>query len=641
MTDMFESMHPSPDELQFILEFIEGAIASRDYTQALKMAQKALKTSEEQYWVDIFEGLIERITNLQNSNLVGEESQIIENKTPKINIPEIKYPKLNQKIQEESIDDLCQLSGVGPDMAQRLHNEGYHTFTQLSRTNPEELSQIRGIEVATARAIISSSRSQIISPKRSSKVQKMLDFDTPSVNLFTEMEKPPNQSKLRDVREPRIPNYDQILKAEEHCKNNIVSEPIDAINNHKLSSSDEESPNISIGQDLKSNEKENEILEEEGKEIDSEQNLNSNPYLDATIPKKTIISIFQENGYTLFPRKPSFRFYFHGIDGINLNLFSITPSKQALLIIPYKISTFSEKVMVSETEIGSINSENKTHLPHFEVSLLKNRETLLEALKSDGKLINHISEILCENISSENTAIHVEPLLIFSKVPGFREKSIIFAYQKRNQLHIIGLTQFTSFLQFVQKKIFYIEAYALSRQRKNTNRQSKEVLNKKIHRLSYPFIAYGVIFALIIASGWYDILKLCISIGYASMIFYLMGLIFLTWKNHLQKKQNFTQSFPSKSLEPLTFDEDDLTLIKEELTLEQITQFSYECFGKQNPYKIFEEVEKKQLDKINVQNSTIRKKEVQTSSKNSSNAQISVVSKENELVKKYSSFLDD
>jgi hypothetical protein len=616
MTDMFESMHPTPDELQFTLEFIEGAIASGDYTQALKIAQKALKTSKEQHWVDIFEGIIERIGTLQNSNLVGEVSQIFENKSPKINIPELKYPKLNQKIQEESIDDLCQLSGVGPDMAQRLHNAGYHTFTQLSRTNPEKLSQIMGIGLTIAIEIISSSRSQIISPKMPSKVQKMIDFNAPSVT---------NQSKLNDARETWIPNNDQILNPEECWKNSIVSEPIDAINNQKLNFSNEEPPNITIKQDQKNNEKETEIHEEKGKEIDSEQ----------------ILNIFQENGYTLFPRKPSFRFYLHGIDGISLNLFSITPAKQALLIVPYKVSTFSEKVMVSETEIGSIYSDNNTYLPHFEASLLKNRETLLETMKSDEKLINHISEILCEKISPENTAIHIEPLLVFSKVPGFREKSIKFAFQKQNQLHIIGLTQLTSFLQFIQKKIFYIEAYALSRQRKNTNRQSKELLNKKIHHLSYPFIAYGVIFALILASGWYDMLKLFITIGYASMIFYLIGIIFLTWKNHQQKKQNFAQSLPSKSLEPLTFDEDDLTLIKEELTLEQITQFCYECFGKHNPYKIFEEVERKQLDKINVQNSPIRNKEVQPSSENSSNPQISVVNKDNELVKKYSSFLED
>ena len=94
-------------------------------------------------------------------------------------------------------------------------------------------------------------------------------------------------------------------------------------------------------------------------------------------------------------------------------------------------------------------------------------------------------------------------------------------------------------------------------------------------------------------------------------------------------------------MEPLMFDEDDLTLIKEELTLEQITQFSYECFGKHNPYKILEEIERKQLDKINVQSSTISNKEFQPSSKNSSNPQISVVNKDNELVKKYSSFLED
>ena len=137
MTDMFEFMHPSPDELQFILEFIEGAIASGDYTQALKIAHKALKTSEEQHWVDIFEGLIERITTLQNPNIDRDGLQIIENKSPKINITEIKCPKLNQNIQEESIDDLSQLWGVGLT----INNHKLNTSNEESPNMTIELDQ--------------------------------------------------------------------------------------------------------------------------------------------------------------------------------------------------------------------------------------------------------------------------------------------------------------------------------------------------------------------------------------------------------------------------------------------------------------------------------------------------------------------
>ncbi len=644
MTDIFESINPSPDDLQFTLEFIEGAIASGDYSQALKMAKKALKASEEQYWADIFEGLIEKITNQESLNLVVEESQIIENKSPTINNQDVKYPKLCQKLQEESIDDLSQLPGVGPAMAQKLHNAGYLSFDQLSRTNPEKLSQIKGIGIATAIKIISSSGNQINPSEIPSRVQNMLDFELPIVNSSIEIDKATKLAKKNAAKEPLIQNDHQILNRGQERKINFISEPFNGIEDHKNIVLNGDSADISTKQKQEAIEKEIDTNEEEVRdEIESEQTLTVDAHIDEIQSKKNIKSIFEENGYVLFPRNSSSHFYFHGIDGIGLILFPITPSSQSLLIIPYKISPLTEKVMVSESNIDLFQSKQKPHLPYFEGSLLKNRDNLIESIKSDGKLINQISSFLSENINLEHTIIHIEPLLIFPKVPGFIEKSITFAYQKQNQLHIIGLTQVKSFLEFLQKKIFYIEAYALSRQIKNNNGQSSEVINKKIHRLSYPFIGYGVILGLIIALRWYEVLKLCITIGYASIIFYLIGLVFLMWKNHQQKKHNFAQHLPSKSLEPLTFDEDDLTLIKEELTLKQIAQFNYECFGKQNPYKIFEEVEKKQLEKLDIQNSNKITKEVQghTLPENSLNPKITVTNKQNELVKKYSSFLED
>jgi len=91
-------------------------------------------------------------------------------------------------------------------------------------------------------------------------------------------------------------------------------------------------------------------------------------------------------------------------------------------------------------------------------------------------------------------------------------------------------------------------------------------------------------------------------------------------------------------LQGAQFSETDLLYIKEEFTDEQMAQFGYECFGKDNNFKVLEQIEKDTI-KENIVKKQQKKDVPQLYELDSKPEYSSINNPKHEI--KYSSFLED
>lgn len=388
----------------------------------------------------------------------------------------------------------------------------------------------------------------------------------------------------------------------------------------------------------------------------STNNLEKEDRLSLTIT--SIQSKLKECGYTFLSKNSSFSNIFPRIDEIACKLIEISQHKQVLLIIPLKVFLTKKRVIISEKHISTFNKKENGIIENSPVvftHLIRLNNILFDRIMRDSKIQKIISFHLQQELTSQkasssgdsiliidgiNTLIHIEPIIITNFTPGFEEKAIPFAYQRQNNLHVVSLNDLTHLSGFIEKKIYYIETYALSHQ--GTNRNDSPIINFNhiIYRFSYPFIGFGLVFGFILVFGFYELLKFFIIIGYVSSLFYIGGVLFLYLRLRREKTKINTQFTQRLDYNSLVFNEGDLIFIREELTQDEMAQFAYECFGKANKYEILEAVEKKQLEQLTVPDSQ-NKEAKKPSSKTNPNDQPMISNVENKLIEKYSKFLED
>ena len=598
MTEM-ESVHPEKDELQYTFEFIEGAIAMGELSEALRMAKKALSGASEQHWIDIFEGLIQRIINLQvgPENKGTEKDSTLGNDASGKARSESNGPNPSVLSRSSGEDDLTTLPGVGPAMARKLHEAGYQNFFQLAQVSSEILSQIKGIGDSSASKIISSAQNLCSppSPPPPSFPMKHASLQTPSEvkpspAKTSKVSSAPENPISQKVKQKRLlTQYEQVYDNEK----DPARIQIESTSTPPLPPLNLEEPEVSMEETTqKSPLRENTPIIASTSASSLSLPLPS-PSKDAFNFKQKISVVFQDHNYSFLHKT----IMVQGIDGIACKLSFISPSKQLLVIIPYKISASPQKLRVSETELRFQGSDLTSD---FDMHLSNAIEILRQKLQTSPSFQNTIAQLYDHTISMHNTAIRIEPLLISTDPPAFTEKAIPFAYQRHANLHILGFSQFSPFLEFLERKLYYIESYALSHRETVSPILSKEVLYCNIRRLSYPFIGYGAFFGLLVAMGGFGILRYFIILGFASLAFYLVGLIVLWKKFHSQESMRLQHHTTFEYPAEFEFEEEDLMYIENELSLDEMTQFSYECFGKNIPNKLIEAVEKAQVEQMSI-----------------------------------------
>jgi len=631
MTDTFKQVlkEKHPYDLNFAHEMAKQAIDTQDYRQSLRICQKALMESQEQgnhRWIHLFEDLIAKNMEFLKSNQDSKD-----------HLPQ----NIIHQNATENLDDLLNISGVGSSMAQKLKDAGYLNIEQISQTSPKILAQIKGIGNASAEKIILSAREQthknLTNSQESIKdiiSKKLVDEDFEQVN---------KDSKQKSVL----------------SKKNLTQEAI-----NKGGSKKKNYPFIENRNQDNSKNESRIFIDSKSQPTNIIVNLNKNNELEQKSKLLNYVKLtLEERGFKILPKEKLSSKVLLGIDFIAFKTVDISLSKKTLIIIPIKISFTKNKLIISEEKINLYQLNQKENLGNnssleFINSFLRSCDAIYGEIIRNNKFRQLLSSFLEEDLDiqyssrkrstiiisdTKRTSISIHPLLSVQKVPGFKEKAISFAYQRKNNLHIININEIKNLITFLEKKIRYVETFAHSNREYADIEVLKAKLTLNIRRTSFPFIGYGILFAFILVSGLYSLLKYFITFSYASVTIYLLSLIFLFLTHRKEKAKLISQFQQPEKDQTYTFDEGDLILIREELNMNEMIQFNYECFGKKVPSKLLEETEKNQIKQLHsVQSSKVNTKKMNDDDKSkiSSFNQNKIQEKENELIKKYSSFLE-
>jgi hypothetical protein len=168
---------------------------------------------------------------------------------------------------------------------------------------------------------------------------------------------------------------------------------------------------------------------------------------------------------------------------------------------------------------------------------------------------------------------------------------------------------------------------------------AEETLSASVKYASIPIFGYSVVLLIIYFAELYFLLRLFNTIGLAVIGIYISLLMFFYFNFYRNKKRLATQFKTPYYLQKLEFSEIDFLDFKEELTDELLTQFGYECLGKDVKFGVIEQSE------TNTLKHSVEEKRSEPEFKNLFELeQVNVESVSDLTTKynsKYSSFLDD
>jgi len=669
MTDAYQNLTEKKWDLGFLYEMVQQAIETSDLDQALEIANKGIMYAieyEKVEWAAKFRE-IRKILNGDSDSTANS-------------------------IGSKSAFDFTLLSGVGPSVAQKLVEGGITTLQELAHISPQQLSKVKGFGLNSAKKIIEKAKEyQVDSPSETidnkSSSTETIDFDKQKIPTKSEIEledfevevvpeeKTPYQLLKENPREKEVqslkyePVEEKLLYPSEEKINDfedkelmekikIVEDPNDGIletNYSEISSPVLENTNTVRVETAPSST--TSIRERFIPSFESEE-LESNEFQEL---HHTISANLETAGFMIIPKQSnSLTLLFRDLDFLACKRVPVKNFTEILIFLPIKICSFEGQIILDENNIGYHSSTNngnqKIYLSQIHsatASLIQFQEMLFNELVQEGELLSFLKHYFQLDLkvqkSVENKKLFlragpiqykllIEPILLCKHKPAFTEKSVPFAYQKHCNLHVISFHAFPELLYYLEKKYCLIEEHS------NTDTSMKEYqtainsFRSKLKLFSYPFLAYVGFFILILWSQNPLLIKTFNGIGMGAIGTYTIILIYLYYHTY-RKKVEMTKKFNTPYYQhTISLKETDLILIHEEFSDEMMSQFGYECFGKNHSYQVIQKAEEKCLDNA-LSHITPRKKDFQEVYEKE--VKTKPVTESSDILKKYSSFLED
>jgi hypothetical protein len=219
------------------------------------------------------------------------------------------------------------------------------------------------------------------------------------------------------------------------------------------------------------------------------------------------------------------------------------------------------------------------------------------------------------------------------------EKSIAFPYQRSTNTHIVSQVDLCRVLEFLEQKYRLIE----SRSESSNSVKDYQAVDKKfrtnVRRTSIPVVIYAIGLAVVYFAELFSLLRLLNNIGFAIIGIYFALLAYLYIKFFRAKKELIKEFEMPYYMQNLEFSKVDLLEIKDQLTPENITQFGYECIGKDKNFKVLDQIEKDNI--LNSVNANDLKKIYTNSPEPAEEKDEEVSVQKNAYDNKYLSFLED
>ncbi|MFX1290977.1 MAG: helix-hairpin-helix domain-containing protein [Promethearchaeota archaeon] len=589
-------------------------------------------------------------------------------------------PSLNTIIAKE---DITIIKGIGPSVAQKLREHGFDTIEKLAKSTIPQLSSIKGIGPATAQKIREGSKALISRKKLNDFSQQEGAQKEPPTheesgdyteddynemikevkvqNWFSDKHnKPksgvwyPSQNLLSTEKTETIsmktgtisqiyPIVDELVDVED----DIIEEQIPEISLRSAKLSFIEDEPLGFAQiDSPSLQKPRVILTQEEK-IDS---------FEKQMIESQIEQVFQMYDYNIIKNIPLLNDIFSHVDVIGVKKVNFNDVLEFVIIIPLKVNSFKGGLQVSNDTIKYVpnNHQFKENGSVFKMFLDSYFDTLQESYRSihhdlveKASFHSFLRRHFGINISTKKTItrknlfftegnmevkLFIEPILLCQNKIGFLEKDIPFAYLSDINLHIVTQNNLAEVVHFIEQKYTLLETY---RKEDHSLISYNELYNQFLKRstfFSIPFIGFGVIVLFLIVFQSFETMKSLLNIGYA-----LLGVFFITipffYMKVLKPRLEIQTIFENLhyKVKP-SLNETSLLLINEHFSPELMSQFGYECLGKQHHSKIITQIEEDQIKE------SIENNRLQTQVKNDGLFESEI---SDNKVNRYGSFLEE
>jgi len=605
-----------------------------------------------------------------------------------------RFKSFNSAIQEKPSlsttigkEDITKIKGVGPSVAQKLREHGFDTIEVLAKSTIAQLSSIKGIGSTTAQKIVEGAKaltsrkklndfSQSEDEPQEAPIQEDVgdyteeDYDAivkdvKAEKWFSDKFKKPKSGvwyppqKLNSIEKTKT--VSKKLGTVQQISPKVQEERVD-FEDDVVEREDTyyETPKVMISSP-KLSFIENEPLDVKQKEIRPFQKATPIQDEKLHISERQVIEsqieqTFQTCDYNIIKPVPLLKDIFTHTDLIGIKKVNFNDVIDFIIIVPVKINTLKGQLQVSNETIKYVptHQQFKENGSAFKILLDSYFDTLQDShsaihhdLTNKGNFHSYLKRHFGINISIKKTLtgknlfftegnmelkVFIEPVLLCQNDVGFLEKDIPFAYLTDMNLHILNQNNLNELLNFIEQKYTLLETHRKQTHSLISYNETYDQFLKRSTFLSVPFIGFGVALLFLIVLQSFDTMKFLLNIGYALLGVFFIAIPFFYMKllkPRLEIQAEFSN--PLYKIKPL-LDETGLVLINEQFSPEMMSQFGYECLGKQHHSKIIAQIEQSQIKE------SIDQKRLQSQVKNGGFFEIEIP--DNKL-NRYGSFLED
>jgi len=556
----------------------------------------------------------------------------------------------------QTIDDLTEIKGIGPGTVEKLNARKIYTYRQLAELTPEKLSEAPGIGIATARKFIEEAKNllgifqeqnsvdkqnhvekttEILKKEKETEIDNNETFEVAEVIVEEEIPQEKFQREEKPIKSIQKPwfsekfNYSRLIASHPTILERSSKEFRVKIEEIEEFEEIEEPPQEQI--DNTFNEESFVVEKPKLLEEDSCEETSFVPEINEifeveNVPKilkirdereetKTKIEKSLKNlGYYEIPSALEALIpFFRNIDSIWSKFVIVNNNLRLIFLVPIKLCDLEGTILVDEENMGyktyskAQNSDSVLTVNHYTNNLLRIKDAMFEDIVKGDKFRNFFQKYLQVRFTAEKSAknktlffvsgqtqykILIEPILLTKLPAKCLEKSILFPYQRKTNLHFIELSKIATLLRFLEKKYKLIESHDKRTNSIELYQNADNTFRSSLRMVSLPFLGYSIVLLVIYFSQFHFLLRLFNNIGFATMGIYLFIIAYFYFRFYKTKKELTTEFKTPYYLQGTQFSEIDLLYIKEEFTDEQMAQFGYECFGKDNNFKVLEQIEK-------------------------------------------------
>ena len=333
-----------------------------------------------------------------------------------------------------------------------------------------------------------------------------------------------------------------------------------------------------------------------------------------------ISRIFKETGcYEILRSLESLNQFTTNLDYLGCKLVKVSDELRFLFLFPVKCFDQEGTVLVDEEKLEFKSHTRKNdlraynNLEQISQNLLQITDLMYEDLAINQNIREFFQKYLQITLSLERGfgnkslifisgstqyKVIIEPILLCNNPPRSMEKTLAFPYQRSKNLHAVTRIDLAPLITFLENKYRMIEKRTKKTNSVKGYRLSEEKLRTRVRVASLPIFGYSVALFIIYFAELYFLLRLLNTIGLAIVGIYI-SLLTLFYFNFYRNKKQFAVQFETPYyLQNLEFSEIDLLDFKEELTDVLLTQFGYECMGKDSKFGVLEQIETNSLKRI-------------------------------------------